>query len=109
MGFWKSLFGSDTLEPTKKTKLRQVPNQSEKIFFSTEKDIDLYELEELCDSVGWARRPIRKVRIALQHSFVVLSMWEQRGGFRRLIGFARATSGMWSFILIFKVEVWAKP
>jgi ribosomal protein S18 acetylase RimI-like enzyme len=92
MGFWKSLFGSDTLEPTKKTKLRQVPNQSEKIFFSTEKDIDLYELEELCDSVGWARRPIRKVRIALQHSFVVLSMWEQRGGFRRLIGFARATS-----------------
>lgn len=92
MGFWKSLFGSDTLEPTKKTKLRQVPNQSGQIFFSTEKDIDLYELEELCDSVGWARRPIRKVRIALQYSFVVLSMWEQRGGFRRLIGFARATS-----------------
>ena len=92
MVFWKSLFGSDTLEPTKKTKLRQVPNQSGQIFFSTEKDIDLYELEELCDSVGWARRPIRKVRIALQYSFVVLSMWEQRGGFRRLIGFARATS-----------------
>ena len=92
MVFWKSLFGSDTLEPTKKTKLRQVPNQSGQIFFSTEKDIDLYELEDLCDSVGWARRPIRKVRIALQYSFVVLSMWEQRGGFRRLIGFARATS-----------------
>lgn len=92
MGFWKNLFGSDTLEPTKKTRLRQVPNQSGQIFFSTEKDIDLYELEELCDSVGWARRPIRKVRIALQHSFVVLSMWEHRGGFRRLIGFARATS-----------------
>ena len=92
MGFWKSLFGSDTLESTKKTKLRQVPNQSGQIFFSTEKDLDLYELEELCDSVGWARRPIRKVRIALQHSFVVLSMWEHRGNFRRLIGFARATS-----------------
>ena len=92
MGFWKSLFGSDTLEPTKKTKLRQVPNQSGQLFFSTEKDLDLYELEELCDAVGWARRPIRKVRIALQHSFVVLSMWEHRGGFRRLIGFARATS-----------------
>ena len=92
MGFWKSLFGSDTLEPTKKTKLRQVPNQSGQIFFSTEKDLDLYELEELCDAVGWARRPIRKVRIALQHSFVVLSVWEHRGGFKRLIGFARATS-----------------
>jgi len=92
MGFWKSLFGSDTLEPTKKTKLRQVPNQSGQIFFSTEKDLDLYELEELCDAVGWARRPIRKVRIALQHSFIVLSMWEHRGSFQRLIGFARATS-----------------
>ncbi|NUN63420.1 GNAT family N-acetyltransferase [Pseudanabaena biceps] len=92
MGFWKSLFGSDTLEPTKKTKLRLVPNQSGQIFFSTEKDLDLYELEELCDSVGWARRPIRKVRIALQNSFVVLSMWEHRGSYRRLVGFARATS-----------------
>ncbi len=92
MGFWKSLFGSDTLEPTKKTKLRQVPNQSGQIYFSNEKDIDIYELEELCDAVGWARRPIRKVRVALQHSFVVLSMWEHRSGFRRLIGFARATS-----------------
>jgi ribosomal protein S18 acetylase RimI-like enzyme len=92
MGFWKSLFGSDTRESTKKTKLRQVPNQTGQIFFSTEKDIDLYELEELCDAVGWARRPIRKVRIALQHSFVVLTMWEHRGSFRRLIGFARATS-----------------
>ena len=92
MGFWKSLFGSDTLEPTKKTKLRQVPNQSGQLFFSTEKDLDLYELEELCDAVGWARRPIRKVRIALQHSFIVLSIWEHRGSFRRLIGFARATS-----------------
>lgn len=92
MGFWKSLFGSGTLEPAKKTKLRLVPNQSGQIFFSTEKDLDLYELEELCDSVGWARRPIRKVRIALQNSFVVLSMWEHRGSYRRLVGFARATS-----------------
>jgi hypothetical protein len=26
-------------------------------FFSTEREIDLYELEELCDAVGWSRRP----------------------------------------------------
>jgi len=92
MGFWKSLFGSDTLEPTKKTKLRQVPNQSGQIFFSTEKDIDLYELEELCDAVGWARRPIRKVKKAIDYSFLVVTMWELRGNRRRLVGFARATS-----------------
>lgn len=93
MGFWKSLFsGSNATEPLKKPRLRQVANQNGQIFFSTDRDIDLYELEELCDSVGWSRRPIRKVRIAIQYSFVVISMWEQRGSFRRLIGFARATS-----------------
>ncbi|NJM27898.1 MAG: GNAT family N-acetyltransferase [Pseudanabaena sp. RU_4_16] len=93
MGFWKSLFSvSDTAETPKKPRLRQVANQSGQIFFSTERDIDLYELEELCDSVGWSRRPIRKVRKAIEHSFVVISVREHRGGFNRLIGFARATS-----------------
>jgi ribosomal protein S18 acetylase RimI-like enzyme len=42
--------------------------------------------------VGWARRPVRKVRKAIQNSFLVLSMWEQRGSRTRLIGFSRATS-----------------
>jgi aralkylamine N-acetyltransferase len=93
MGFWKSLFSvSDTVVTPKKPRLRPVPNQSGQVFFSTERDIDLYELEELCDSVGWSRRPIRKVRKAIEHSFVVISVREQRGGFNRLIGFARATS-----------------
>nr|WP_255325070.1 GNAT family N-acetyltransferase [Xenococcus sp. PCC 7305] len=62
------------------------------IMFSTERDIDIYELEELCDRVGWARRPLRKVRKAIQNSFLVVSMWEIKGKRRRLIGFARATS-----------------
>jgi len=93
MGFWKSLFSSSSATaPAKKTGLRQVANQNGQIYFSTDRNIDLYELEELCDAVGWSRRPIRKVRTAIQHSFVVISMWEQRGNFRRLIGFARATS-----------------
>ncbi|WP_369769896.1 GNAT family N-acetyltransferase [Gloeocapsa sp. PCC 73106] len=68
-----------------------IPGQS-RIIFSTERDIDLYELEELCDLVGWARRPLRKVKKALQHSFLIISMWEVNGKKRRLIGFARATS-----------------
>jgi aralkylamine N-acetyltransferase len=93
MGFWKSLFsGSSAATPAKKIGLRQVVNQNGQIYFSTDRNIDLYELEELCDAVGWSRRPIRKVRTAIQYSFVVISVWEQRGEFRRLIGFARATS-----------------
>lgn len=62
------------------------------IIFSTDREIDLYELEELCDRVGWARRPLRKVKKAINHSFLVISMWETKGKKKRLIGFARATS-----------------
>lgn len=100
MVFWKRLFhspetansselsqfGGDRLAMRGES-LGQLP-----IFFSTEREIDLYELEELCDAVGWARRPLRKVKKAITHSFLVVSMWEIRGQRRRLIGFARATS-----------------
>jgi ribosomal protein S18 acetylase RimI-like enzyme len=102
MGFWKNLFtgsaatkgggagGSATggMDP--------VSYQSDtgvRLFFSTDRAlIDLYELEELCDSVGWSRRPLRKVRKALNHSFLVVTMWEIRSTQRRLVGFSRATS-----------------
>ena len=63
-----------------------------RVFFSTDREIDLYELEELCDAVGWARRPIRKVKKAVECSFLVVTMWEIKGNRRRLVGFARATS-----------------
>lgn len=90
MGFWQSLFNGT--QSSIGTKFRPVPNQGEHIYFSSDRDIDLYELEELCDAVGWARRPIRKVRKALEYSFVVISLWEIKGSYQRLIGFARATS-----------------
>jgi len=67
-------------------------NDSSKIFFSTNHEIDLYELEELCDSVGWARRPLRKVKKALENSYLVVSAWQVKGSQPYLIGFARATS-----------------
>jgi ribosomal protein S18 acetylase RimI-like enzyme len=99
MGFWKNLFtGAETVPTTKQTQptgyLVEVSSRDagSRIFLSTDRDIDLYELEELCDAVGWARRPIRKVRKAIQHSFLVVTMWEQRGNRKRLIGFSRATS-----------------
>lgn len=99
MGFWKSLFsGSESSSASKPTQIEEYAegvgsmNEESRIVFSTERDIDLYDLEELCDAVGWSRRPLRKVKKAIQYSFLVVSMWEQRGSHRRLIGFSRATS-----------------
>lgn len=109
MGFWKNLFsGSDTSnaaetapggeyaigagESSVSQTARDRLGNPVRIYFTTDRDIDLYELEELCDAVGWSRRPLRKVRKAIQYSFLVVSMWEQRGARRRLIGFSRATS-----------------
>ncbi|NEP73082.1 MULTISPECIES: GNAT family N-acetyltransferase [Okeania] len=109
MGFWKNLFSGS--EPTShpqnpdyegyttigegkaSSQAVRSPNRSNgRIFFSTDRDIDIYELEELCNAVGWSRRPLRKVKKAIQHSFLVVSMWQMRGSQKRLIGFARATS-----------------
>ncbi|UZQ55154.1 GNAT family N-acetyltransferase [Trichothermofontia sichuanensis B231] len=109
MVFWKSWFSSPNSSSMPKSAQAQRHNaagishpsvetlqhstdRNVHIFFSTDRDIDLYELEELCDAVGWSRRPLRKVKKALQYSFLVVSMWEQRGTKRRLIGFSRATS-----------------
>ncbi|MCM1983724.1 GNAT family N-acetyltransferase [Lyngbya confervoides] len=103
MSFWKSIFNSSpsasTVIPLESpsqsspTEADQRNGTSERrIVFSKDRALDLYELEELCDAVGWSRRPLRKVRKAIQHSFLVMSMWEERGTSRRLIGFSRATS-----------------
>ncbi|MEA5618864.1 GNAT family N-acetyltransferase [Cronbergia sp. UHCC 0137] len=101
MGFWKTWFSPAESVATNKTtafdeQIVQPRGNSisskDQIVFSTERDIDLYELEELCDSVGWSRRPLRKVKKAIEHSFLVASMWQVRGNKKRLIGFARATS-----------------
>ncbi|MEL6471940.1 MAG: GNAT family N-acetyltransferase [Cyanobacteria bacterium J06623_4] len=99
MGFWKSLFTTSEVAVTSPqtatagyiAEAKGVDSNT-RIFFSTDRTIDLYELEELCDAVGWSRRPIRKVRKAIQNSFLVITMWEQKGNRKRLIGFSRATS-----------------
>nr|YP_010728879.1 GCN5-like N-acetyltransferase [Lithothamnion corallioides]WEA77129.1 GCN5-like N-acetyltransferase [Lithothamnion corallioides] len=62
------------------------------IFLSKDKNIDLYELEELCDTVGWVRRPLKKVKIAIEHSFLTISLSYQKNNKKKLIAFARATS-----------------
>ncbi len=99
MGFWKNLFNHpESTSPVTEIKLLELDHRdhqedpTSRIYASLDREIDLYELEELCDAVGWARRPLRKVRKAIQHSFMVVTLWEQRGNQRRLIGFSRATS-----------------
>jgi ribosomal protein S18 acetylase RimI-like enzyme len=100
MVFWKRLFSSSEAVTNPEItnfegellKVESEHNPQGRIVFSTERDLDLYELETLCDRVGWARRPLRKVKKAIEHSFLVVSMWEVKGKRKRLIGFARATS-----------------
>jgi hypothetical protein len=84
MSFWKSWFsGSEAAAATKIAPIEEHTTEAvsgsiqsgERIIFSSEPDIDLYELEELCDAVGWSRRPLRKVKKAIEHSFLVASMW----------------------------------
>ncbi|WP_267383485.1 GNAT family N-acetyltransferase [Cyanobacterium sp. uoEpiScrs1] len=101
MVFWKRLFSkpSDSVTSDLTSEFNEElldikgeTNGQRRIFLSTERDINLYELEELCNAVGWARRPLGKVKQALNHSFIVVSMWEIEKNQRRLVGFARATS-----------------
>jgi ribosomal protein S18 acetylase RimI-like enzyme len=101
MGFWKNLFNSSStvsgsqVTHTSSSLIEEITGNTTdpaRLFFSTDRGIDLYELEELCDAVGWARRPLRKVKKAIEHSFIVVTLWEERSNKRRLIGFSRATS-----------------
>ena len=62
------------------------------IFFSNNKNINLYALEQLCDRVGWVRRPIKKVKTAIENSFLTASLYYNDKQKKELIAFARATS-----------------
>ncbi|CCP38040.1 GCN5-like N-acetyltransferase (plastid) [Chondrus crispus] len=71
------------------------------IYISTGKNINLYELEQLCDSVGWVRRPLKKVKLAIDHSFVTICVFYKNNKSKKLIGFARATSDT-----VFNATIW---
>ncbi|KAK7294903.1 hypothetical protein RJT34_17802 [Clitoria ternatea] len=71
----------------------------EQIIFSSGGDIDVYDLQALCDKVGWPRRPLSKLAAALKNSYIVASLHSIRKSpgsegneHKRLIGMARATS-----------------
>jgi ribosomal protein S18 acetylase RimI-like enzyme len=67
------------------------PNPEVHLVLSLERPIDLIELEQLCDAVGWNRRPLRRVRKALQHSLLRVGLWRHDPRVPRLVGFARCT------------------
>ena len=61
------------------------------LVLSCDRAIDLVELEQLCDAVGWSRRPMRRVRRALDHSLRRVGLWRHDPRVPRLVGFARCT------------------
>ena len=67
-------------------------NTKEEIFVcSKSKEFDLIELDQLLQTVGWSRRPIRRVKRALDFSILVVGLWSYDDKFPRLVGFARCT------------------
>ena len=61
-------YGSNSYEFTQKNK--------EEIFVcSKNKELDLIELDQLLQTVGWSRRPIRRVKRALDFSILVVGLW----------------------------------
>lgn len=71
------------------------------IYISMNNSINLYDLEKLCDTVGWVRRPIKKVQMAIDHSFLSLCLFYKNEDKKTLIGFARATSDK-----VFNATIW---
>ncbi len=72
------LYGLDSYEFTQKNK--------EEIFVcSKNKDLDLIELDQLLQTVGWSRRPIRRVKRALDFSILVVGLWRHDDKFPRLV------------------------
>jgi GNAT superfamily N-acetyltransferase len=71
--------------------LCSTPNPQVSLVLSQERAIDLYELEQICDAVGWSRRPLRRVRKALENSLLVVGLWRHDPRLPRLVGFARCT------------------
>ena len=77
------VYGLNSYEFTQKNK--------EIFVCSKSKELDLIELDQLLQTVGWSRRPIRRVKRALDFSVLVVGLWRHDDKFPRLVGFARCT------------------
>ena len=67
------------------------PSGQLQLVLSMERPIDLIELEQLCDAVGWSRRPMRRVRRALDNSLLRVGLWRHDNYLPKMVGFARCT------------------
>ncbi|MBU6251379.1 MAG: GNAT family N-acetyltransferase [Cyanobacteria bacterium REEB417] len=72
-------------------RLCTTPSGQVTLVLSRDREIDLIELEQLCDAVGWSRRPLRRVRRALQNSLLLVGLWRHDPRLPKLVGFARCT------------------
>nr|QCI06836.1 hypothetical protein [Halydictyon mirabile] len=96
MDFWISFF-DNKIQKEKKQNILMIKNfinnhQNIDIYLNINENINLYDLEKLCDSVGWVRRPIKKVEIAINNSFLIMCLFYYNNNTKNLIGFARVTS-----------------
>nr|YP_010904201.1 hypothetical protein REQ04_pgp175 [Catenella fusiformis]WCH57452.1 hypothetical protein [Catenella fusiformis] len=114
MTFWKKFFDNTSMfdrfgninvvSSLKEVILvKHLENRGKKvdIYLTTDKNINLYELEQLCDSVGWVRRPLKKIKAAIDHSFITVCLFYRTGEKKKLVGFARATSDT-----VFNATIW---
>ncbi len=81
---FKEIYGAESRECLSKS-------DKFKFVFSQSKPLDLIELEQLLQSVGWSRRPMRRVQKALDNSLLKVGLWQHDSRFPRLVGFARCT------------------
>ena len=68
-----------------------IKNNNDIFVCSKSRELDLIELDQLLQTVGWSRRPTRRVKRALECSILVVGLWKHDNKFPRLIGFARCT------------------
>ena len=65
--FLEKIYGKDSYDFTVKN--------NEAIFVCSKyKDLDLVELDQLLQTVGWSRRPMRRVKRALEFSILVIGV-----------------------------------
>ena len=92
---WRNqkMLSSETLKSIYGEQAQQylIQNNLSPFVFSDTKTFDLIELEQLLQAVGWGRRPLRRVKRALDNSLLKVGLWQHDPKFPRLIGFARCT------------------
>ena len=89
----QNILNDETLKTIYGKQALQYLNQNNELpfVFSDSKPFDLIELEQLLQAVGWGRRPLRRVKRALDNSLLKVGLWQHDPKFPRLIGFARCT------------------